>query len=115
MDYRTFVAYPFAEHKKYSPFKSLEDYQNTPGSKIDLLISLVKHSLLHDDIQPASFDENGKAQWPLAPESPNSGTRKIIIYHEFTMMAPLILSVRHAFVLLESTVSNHAGFQTLRY
>jgi hypothetical protein len=87
------VAYPFAERKKYAAFKSLEEYQAAPGSKLDLLISLVKHSLLHDDIPPASFDSDGQAQWPSAPETPNAGLQKVIVYHEFPMMAALVISV----------------------
>ena len=92
-EYRTFVAYPSASKKQYNAFKSLEEYQAAPSSKLNLLIKLVKHALLHDDIQAASFDSDGNVQWPLVPDTPNQMMQKVIVYHEFTMMAPLILSV----------------------
>jgi hypothetical protein len=95
IQFRTFVAYPFVEEKKYTAFKSLKDYRAAPGSKLDLLIQLVKHSLLHDDIQPASFNDAGEAQWPLPPETPTARLQKVVIYHEFPMMASLILSVSY--------------------
>lgn len=72
-------------------------YRKFPSSKIDTLGLILKHLLKHDDIEHPTQDEEGKFIWPPVPFVPEGQVaprrRRILVYHEFTMMAPTISSV----------------------
>jgi hypothetical protein len=67
------------------------------STKLKDLIKLVVHLLQDDRVDMPTWDEDGIAAWPEPPAIEDGATRpqtrKILISHEFTMMAHTIISV----------------------
>ncbi|KAH7916920.1 hypothetical protein BV22DRAFT_1052820, partial [Leucogyrophana mollusca] len=128
LPYRLKVAYPYGSSHDYPVFKSLDEWLSPEkkGSKLQQLVTIVRHHIWDHDIGPLQFNTHGgirqvghdatpptspvgspsssPKQAPVRvgtppptlraeyPEPPPPG-RKILVYHEFPMMADLILSV----------------------
>lgn len=69
------------------------DCERRAGAKLLGLIDLLVHCFEHDDIGMPIYVRGEDTEWPAAPETENPWTRKIVVWHEFTMMADLIASV----------------------
>lgn len=65
------------------------------GEKLKATVRLCSHGLRHDDIAMPVYDRNGLPVYPESPKTPNAGIRKIVVMHEFPMMALLIESVSY--------------------
>lgn len=73
-------------------YKSFEDFEARSGAKLRGLAYLSVHCLGHDDVAMPHYRRGHPIFWPADPPTPNPGKRKIIVMHEFTMMAELIAS-----------------------
>ncbi|TFK60078.1 hypothetical protein BDN72DRAFT_905285 [Pluteus cervinus] len=94
-DYRTEIGYP-RTNKLFPTFKTINEWLAKPSAKLAFTIKLLKHCLLHDDAPPPSLTPEGNILFPECPEVPAGQTapqtRKILLYHEFPMMAHTIRS-----------------------
>ncbi|KAG0693276.1 hypothetical protein DFH29DRAFT_1007449 [Suillus ampliporus] len=103
---RTKVAFPWHESPLYEPVESLDQWGQCRSTKVDQLITLTTWHLISDDHQVyKDLDKDDRDQTDQDPKEllneinadhPNlmtMGTRKVLIYMEFPMMAPLIVSV----------------------
>lgn len=66
------------------------------STKMDVCARICAHYLTHDDVEDVTF-EDGQAvfpETPIPPEEEIRKTRRIIIYSEFSSMAPLLQNVR---------------------
>ncbi|KAM6491331.1 P-loop containing nucleoside triphosphate hydrolase protein [Amanita muscaria] len=96
--YRLNIAYPLGstedEKKKFPEFSTREQWLEKPGSKLRILIRLLQHLLQDDEIGHASV-EGSEVIFPPAPQvdgrEPNR-SRKILIYYEYPMTTPPIVS-----------------------
>lgn len=111
---RTKVAFPNHTTPIYPVVATLEEWNGVRSSKVDLLVKLLHHHLLDDKHQQVDWvDVDGLSvpMWRDAGGCPMEGgprevdtslmtlgTRKILIYHEFPMMAPLLVSVSDLYV-----------------
>lgn len=95
--YRTNIAYPFDRHNEdtYPVFADLAAWGLRPGAKLQKLIDLLRHLLSHDEIEIPNFQKDDP--WPSPPPVPDGQQpprkRKIIVSHEFAMMAHTLKSV----------------------
>lgn len=85
----------------YPTFKSLADFTEGTGSKLQALVDVIKHLLQDDRIEDPTFDsDTGEATWPTVPpigrDETRPQSRKIIVFQEFTMMEDTMISVRRA-------------------
>ena len=65
-----------------------------PGMGLQLTINILTHLLAHDDAPHLSTDGNGALLLPELPSSePLPRKRKILVYHEFTMMVQTLKMV----------------------
>ncbi|KAF7974464.1 hypothetical protein HWV62_12104 [Athelia sp. TMB] len=76
-------------------YRSLDDFEARAGNKLITAVKVTKHLLTHDDIGIPDF--TGEVHvYPDPPACPDGEecprTRKLLLYHEFTMMADLIQS-----------------------
>lgn len=69
------------------------DYHRRAGSKLKGLVNLCIHGFKHDDIDMPVYSHDTHPVFPEPPNTPNPGIRKIVVMHEFPMMAALIESV----------------------
>ncbi|KIJ64987.1 hypothetical protein HYDPIDRAFT_28327 [Hydnomerulius pinastri MD-312] len=110
---RTKVAFPWYTSPEYPPVKSMAEYASKPSPKMDMLVGILYHHLSSDEAAEIAFDREGnmgikcsetgqdlklwhtdgvKSPWQATPE----GEVKILVYHEFPMMANLMLSASEA-------------------
>jgi hypothetical protein len=118
MEARTKVPLPFHNSPNYPPVADWDEYNEVRSTKVDYLMTLLRWHLISDDNgvykdldkelteeeQKKLDDEYDKDTDPdfigdyaidkELPELMSMGTKKILVYTEFTMMAPLLLSVR---------------------
>ena len=103
------MAFPRHKSPTYPAVSTLEEWAAVKSSKVELLIKLLHHHLLHDEHQQVDWmdvDSLSVPMWRDVGGCPvdggrhhvdaslmTSGTRKILVYHEFPMMAPLLVSV----------------------
>ncbi|KAG2357496.1 P-loop containing nucleoside triphosphate hydrolase protein, partial [Suillus spraguei] len=113
LDGRTKVAFPHHQSPTYPVMKSLAEWDTLRSTKVDTLIMLLAWHLESDEHVTFDIDEettkgagpppSNQLADPL-PATPNAkyiamldlmmmGTRKILVYIEFPMMAPLLLSL----------------------
>lgn len=76
-------------------YRDTDDFRRRAGAKLRGLLHLVLHVRKHDDIAMPVYRRGHPTHWPEVPDTPDAGTRKIVIMHEFTMMAELIASVSY--------------------
>ena len=93
--YRLAIAYPANE--PFPTIRTLDDWRNHKGTKLDTLISLVRHLLSDDDAEHPSMNVDGSIKWP-GPKAYPSGlapkkTRKIIVNHSFRMLSDTMQQV----------------------
>ncbi len=74
----------------------LGHYDDLSSTKLDLIARIVLHLLSHDNIKHLMFVD-GQVVFPAPPPVPFGQhaprKRKILIYHEFSMMATTIATV----------------------
>lgn len=70
-----------------------QDYLDRAGAKLKCMVDITRHGMSHDEVEMPTFNHDGPPTYPKPPPRPNPGKRKIVIMHEFTMMAALIESV----------------------
>ncbi|KAJ3560425.1 hypothetical protein NP233_g10845 [Leucocoprinus birnbaumii] len=96
LEYRTAVG--FANDNPGNPlpkFNTLAEWEELKSTKMDVCAKICSHLLIHDDVEDVKF-ENGEALIPVVeidPKKPVTRKRRIIIYSEFTSMAPLLQNV----------------------
>ena len=76
-------------------FKSLEEWAPVMSTKMDICAKICAHYLTQDDVEDIKFDD-GKVIYPAVLAAPGQDvkrTRRIIIYAEFSSMAPLLQNV----------------------
>ncbi|KAG1905166.1 P-loop containing nucleoside triphosphate hydrolase protein [Suillus fuscotomentosus] len=117
MEARTKVPLPFHNSPNYPPVADWDEYNEVRSTKVDYLMTLLRWHLISDDNgvykdldkelteeeQKKLDDEYDKDTDPdfigdyaidkELPELMSMGTKKILVYTEFTMMAPLLLSI----------------------
>ncbi|KAF9491153.1 hypothetical protein BDN71DRAFT_1510617 [Pleurotus eryngii] len=103
LTYRTGVVYhkepkaiwPIFDERGRSPHGG--SYRMSPSSKLDTLGLILNHLLKHDDIEHPTQDKDSHFIWPAAPPVPEGQVaprrRRILVYHEFTMMVSTISSI----------------------
>lgn len=69
------------------------DCKARAGAKLLGLVELLLHCFTHDEVEMPEFKRGVATVWPSAPVTENLQSRKIVVWHEFTMMADLIASV----------------------
>jgi len=76
-------------------FKTLEEWEPLKSTKMDTCARVVAHYLTDDNVEDVTFTDGR----PVFPELVRTGkdqirqTRRIIIYAEFSSMAPLFQNV----------------------
>lgn len=96
LEYRTAVGY--AKLKPDDPwptFNTRKEWKALKSTKMDTCALICKYYLLHDDVEPITF-EDGELMLTKPPPDILNGprsTRRIIIYAEFSTMAPLLQNV----------------------
>ncbi|KAJ8581744.1 hypothetical protein M405DRAFT_846837 [Rhizopogon salebrosus TDB-379] len=109
LDGRTKVAFPFHTSPKYPPITTHAEWDHVRSSKVDGLIELLLWHLRSDDhgvFQDLDKEVKSDAEHEMeddpgvdhADHEDTSaimtlGTRKILVYMEFPMMAPLLVSI----------------------
>ncbi|KAF4598990.1 hypothetical protein EYR40_006078 [Pleurotus pulmonarius] len=71
-------------------------YSDISSTKLDMIARLVSHLLSHDDIEHPSIVDGQVVFPPPPPTAPGQEppqTRKVLMYHEFTMMASTIQTI----------------------
>lgn len=89
-------------------FSSLEDWAPAMSTKMDVCAKICGHYLTRDDIEDVRF-EDGKPVFPevlTVPGEEIQRSRRIIIYAEFSSMAPLFQNVCLCFNWLYGTEIN---------
>jgi hypothetical protein len=75
----------------------MDDFNKLASTKLKDLVKLVVHLLEDDRVDMPTWDEDGTTAWLNQPAIEDGATRpqmrKILISHEFTMMAHTIISV----------------------
>ncbi|KIJ57836.1 hypothetical protein HYDPIDRAFT_34751, partial [Hydnomerulius pinastri MD-312] len=110
---RTKVAFPWYSSPIYPVVENMQEYRDHPSPKMDMLISILYHHLSTDDVDPVHFHKDlrctkdratGQCHALWRTESDRSprplteiGTTKILVYHQFPMMVPLITSILRLF------------------
>ncbi|KIL63772.1 hypothetical protein M378DRAFT_11866 [Amanita muscaria Koide BX008] len=97
--YRLNIAYPVGssdddKRNDFPSFKSVEQWEKRPGSKLLVLIRLLKH-LLQDDAIDHVKVEGSEVVYPPPPQHEGAEptrTRKILVYYEYPMTTPSIES-----------------------
>lgn len=79
------------EKKEFPTFKSIEDWNAHPGSKLAMLINLLQH-LLYDDNVDHPTVENEEVVFPPRQGEPKSQSRKILVYYEYPTSTSTIVS-----------------------
>lgn len=77
----------------YNFYVDQQDFADRAGAKLMGLVDLCAHYMTHDYIDPPVYIRGVETEWPDAPNTHNPTMRKIVVWHEFTMMAGLIASV----------------------
>ena len=80
------------EKKDFPSFKSIEDWNAHPGSKLGMLIKLLQHLLSDNNVDHLTMENEGVV-FPLQ-ELPVSLSRscKILVYYEYPTSNPTIVS-----------------------
>ena len=101
--YRTLIAYPYPEislkKKKtnWPTFNTIDEWKARPGMKMETALRILNHLLSHDGAPPPYSDSKGTLILPPLPEEhrnqPSRGSRKVLFFHEFSMMAHTLQSV----------------------
>ncbi|KAM6488891.1 P-loop containing nucleoside triphosphate hydrolase protein [Amanita muscaria] len=97
--YRLNIAYPVGSSEEdkrndFPSFKSIEQWEKRPGSKLLVLIGLLKHLLKDDAIEHVKV-EGSEVVYPPPPQHEGAvptRTRKILVYYEYPMTTPSIES-----------------------
>ncbi|TFK64365.1 P-loop containing nucleoside triphosphate hydrolase protein [Pluteus cervinus] len=94
---RIAIGFPGASKGNFPHFRTKEDWEKSPGGKLAFTIKLLQHCLRHDKAPPPTVNSDGDVEFPGLPESPSGSEsatpeRKILMYHEFPMMAHTIAS-----------------------
>ncbi|KAM6488893.1 P-loop containing nucleoside triphosphate hydrolase protein [Amanita muscaria] len=96
--YRLNIAYPVGSSEEgkndFPSFNSLGEWEKRPGSKLSVLIRLLRHLLSDDEIEHVSVD-GSDVLFPMAPQHEGrepTRSRKILIYYEYPMTTPSIQS-----------------------
>jgi SNF2 family DNA or RNA helicase len=79
------------EKKDFPCFKSIEEWNARPGSKLAMLIKLLQHLLSDDNIRQPSV-ENGEVIFPSRPDVVQCCSRKILVYYEYPTSTSTIVS-----------------------
>jgi hypothetical protein len=104
---RTKVAFPHHISPTYPAVSTDEEWRKVSSSKVELLVKLVQHHLLDDSHQKVDWMDVDGLSVPIWKDGSGcpvdaqdvddslmaKGTRKILVYHEFTMMTALLVSV----------------------
>ncbi|KAG1718438.1 P-loop containing nucleoside triphosphate hydrolase protein, partial [Suillus lakei] len=113
LDGRTKVVFPHHQSPTYPVVKSLDEWDTLRSTKVDTLIKLLAWHLESDDHATFNIEEDTakdeipppsnqladtpparpNAEYIAMPDLMTRGTRKILVYIEFPMMAPLLLSL----------------------
>jgi hypothetical protein len=72
---------------------------------MDMCAQLIKHLLSSDTVEMPKFEVSGNITWPNRPPGMGAKSRKIILYQEFTKLAPLLQRVGLARRLVRSSKS----------
>ncbi|KAF5347354.1 hypothetical protein D9756_010005 [Leucocoprinus leucothites] len=83
----------------FPTFKSLDEWEQSKSTKMDICARVCAHYLTHDDVEDVKF-ENGQAVFPTVTMEQGRDyprQRRIIIYAEFTSMAPLLRNVLYLY------------------
>ncbi|KAF5344038.1 hypothetical protein D9756_011549 [Leucocoprinus leucothites] len=100
LEYRTAVGYAKEDPSDTFPtFKSLDEWEQSKSTKMDICARVCAHYLTHDDVEDVKF-ENGQAVFPTVTMEQGRDyprQRRIIIYAEFTSMAPLLRNVLYLY------------------
>ena len=121
------MAFPFHDSPTYPTIKSMEQWEKVKSSKVEMLIHLLQHHLSNDEHQAVDWTEVDGAKVPMwrnhdgnpmdldirqfDTDLMSKGKRKILVYMEFPMMAPLLQSVWD--ILYDCTVTLTGPFAGL--
>lgn len=100
---RTKVSFPHHTSPNYESLKTLDEWTKVKSTKVEALISLLTWHLTSDDHQQIKAGEESaflaNSSSCGAEKAPDDlmtmGARKILVYMEFPMMAPLLVSVSY--------------------
>lgn len=93
LDLRLAIASREPHPEYHNLYTSDEDCRCRAGAKLKGLVKLLLHCFKHDDVEMPVYKRGTKTVWPKTPKTENAETRKVVVWHEFTMMADLIASV----------------------
>ncbi|KAG2063203.1 hypothetical protein BDR04DRAFT_1164116, partial [Suillus decipiens] len=117
LESRTKVAFPFHNSPHYPPVNTFEEYDKVRSTKVDYLMTILRWHLISDDhgvyrdldkqvteeeqqIQEDEYDEATDpdivGEYAISrpvPDLMHRGKRKILVFMEFPMMAPLLVSI----------------------
>ncbi|KAF5362324.1 hypothetical protein D9756_002852 [Leucocoprinus leucothites] len=114
LEYRTAVGYAKEDLAEPWPiFKSLQEWEPKKSTKMDACARICKHYLTRDDAPDISFTD-GAVQIPDLSQTPLHGiqqTRRIIIYSEFSSMAPLFRSVLELYGVKSLAINGHVSMR----
>ncbi|KAF9441652.1 hypothetical protein P691DRAFT_683240 [Macrolepiota fuliginosa MF-IS2] len=112
LEYRTAVGYAKEDPADPWPlFKSLEEWEPVKSTKMDVCARVCKHYLTHDDMEDVTFVDGV----PVFPESAATGkeirrNRRVIIYAEFSSMAPLLQNVLSLYGIPSLAINGKISF-----
>lgn len=97
-------------------FTNIEEYQEKPGSKLNVLIALLRHFLEDDRAGPVEWDSTLKTiVYPKIPTGEGkTQKKKILVYFAFTMMAKTLISVRYSMLESAECYNIVLGFESPR-
>ncbi|KAJ3564157.1 hypothetical protein NP233_g8477 [Leucocoprinus birnbaumii] len=113
LEYRTGVA--FAKKHPAEPYpkvKSLEEWELIKSTKMATCAEVCKHYLTHDSVADVEFVD-GKVVLPdtsLPPGTKPTRARRIIIYSEFSSMAPFFQAVLWLYGISSLTINGQMSF-----
>ncbi|KAF5345577.1 hypothetical protein D9756_011032 [Leucocoprinus leucothites] len=114
LEYRTAVGYAKEDPAEPCPtFKTLAEWEPVKSTKMDICARICSHYLTHDDVDDVKF-ENGQALFTpviMEPGKEYSRKRRIIIYSEFTSMAPLLRNVLQLYGLKTLSINGKISFE----
>ncbi|RDB19056.1 Transcription regulatory protein SNF2 [Hypsizygus marmoreus] len=113
LEYRTAVGYAKENPADLWPsFKTLEEWEPVKSTKMDVCAQICSHYLTHDDVEDVAFVE-GKPVFPEIVAIPGKEvlkTRRIIIYSEFSSMAPLLQNVLRLYGIASLAINGKVTF-----